>query len=130
MTQPEPLELETVDESRVERILARVLATGVVISAAFIAFGFLASFVVGWTGSLLGAPTVARDTTDFSGLATRLLQLQPLALVQAGLVVLVATPVFRVVVSVVAFWRQHDRLYVGITLLVLFLLLVSLGLLR
>ena len=56
--------------------------------------------------------------------------LQPLAIVQAGLVVLIATPVMRVVVTTVGFWRQHDRLYIGLALVVLALLAVSFLLLR
>ena len=42
-----------------------------------------------------------------------------------GLVLLIATPVVRVIVSTVAFYRERDRVYVAITLLVLALLLVS-----
>lgn len=117
-------------EERLERLMALILAVGVAISAVLIALGFAASFVVGWTGSLSGAETPATATTDFSGLLRRLLQLQPLAIVQAGLVLLIATPVVRVVVTAVGFWRQHDRLYVGLALLVLALLAVSFSLLR
>jgi len=117
-------------EERFERIAALVLTAGVAVSATLVAVGFAASFVVGWTGSLTGAPAPPTDTTDFSGLVSRLVLLQPLAIVQAGLVVLIATPVMRVAVTTVGFWREHDRLYIGLALLVLALLAISFGLLR
>ena len=43
-----------------------------------------------------------------------------------GLLLLIATPVARVALSLVAFVLQRDRLYVGITAFVLALLLASL----
>jgi len=47
------------------------------------------------------------------------------AIVMAGLLLLIATPVLRVAVSVLAFVYQRDRIFVGITTVVLTLLLVS-----
>lgn len=48
-----------------------------------------------------------------------LLALRPFAFAQAGLIVLIATPVLRVATSVVGLWLEGDRLYVAITLAVL-----------
>jgi uncharacterized membrane protein len=47
-------------------------------------------------------------------------------LIQLGLLLLIATPVARVVFSAFAFLRQRDCFYVGVTLLVLAVLLYSL----
>jgi uncharacterized membrane protein len=47
-------------------------------------------------------------------------------MIQLGLLILVATPLARVAFSVYAFARQRDRLYVGVTLLVLAVLAYSL----
>lgn len=113
------------NETRLERVLALVLLVGVAGAAALVALGFVGSFFVGWTG---GGP--ANDMTDFSGLAARLMALQPLAIAQAGILLLVLTPVFRVAVSVIGFAVERDRLYVALSLAVLVLLVVSLGLLR
>lgn len=52
--------------------------------------------------------------------------LNPLGLIMLGLLVLIATPVVRVMFSVVAFALQRDYLYVLFTLLVLSVLLYSL----
>jgi uncharacterized membrane protein len=46
--------------------------------------------------------------------------------IQFGLLLLVATPVARVVFAMVAFARQHDYMYVIVSLIVLIVLLYSL----
>lgn len=117
-------------EERLELLMRVVLTVGVIISAGLVAFGFGASFIVGWDGSLTGVQTVVTESTDFSVLLARLLVLQPLALVQAGLIVLIATPVVRVAVTLLGFWRQRDALYVILTFAVLGLLVISLSLVR
>jgi len=55
---------------------------------------------------------------------------EPLAIAQLGLLVLLATPIARVAVSVVAFALERDRIYTAITLAVLAILLASVFLLR
>lgn len=60
---------------------------------------------------------------------TGLLALKAQSIIVLGLLVLIATPVVRVVVSVIAFAIERDRAYVLITLLVLAILLVSIFLL-
>ena len=106
-------------------VVSAVLRTGVVTAAALTTVGFAMSLLVGWEGSLLGATTATSAPTDFSQLLSGLLALRPVALAQAGLVVLLATPVLRVATSVVGFWLEGDRLYVAITLAVLAILLGS-----
>ena len=110
--------------------VSTVLLVGVSASAILVAIGFVGGLAVGWSGSLLGAGPGATDPTDFSGLLAGLGALRPIAIAQAGLLVLIATPVIRVGVSLVAFAIERDRLYVALTSVVLALLLVSLVLVR
>ena len=51
----------------------------------------------------------------------------PQGLILAGLLILIATPVARVVFSLVAFAMERDRVYVVVTLIVLIVLLYSIG---
>jgi uncharacterized membrane protein len=111
-------------------VISRVLIVGVTVSAALIAAGFLASLAVGWSGSLIGAAASADPRTDFGALGRNLLAGRPIGLAQAGLAILVATPVMRVVASVFGFILEGDRLYAGITLIVLGILLASLFILH
>jgi uncharacterized membrane protein len=110
--------------------VSTVLILGVSASAVLIATGFVAGLAIGWNGSLVGASTAVSDPTDFSGLSAGLAVLRPIAIAQAGLLVLVATPVIRVGVSLAAFAIERDRLYVALTAGVLAMLLVSLILVR
>ncbi len=112
--------------TRFRDLVSGILIVGVVTSAVLIAVGFGASLAVGWDGSLRGLPVAVAAPTDFSHVANGLLELRPIAFARAGLLVLLATPVLRVLTSVVAFMLERDRLYAAITLAVLAILLVSL----
>ena len=116
-----------VTEARFARIVSLVLLVGVTVSAVLIGVGFVAALVFGWSGS---GPDATVDPADFSDLPERLRALQPLAITQLGLLVLIATPVVRVGFSVVGFALERDRLYVAITVAVLAVLLGSLLLAR
>jgi uncharacterized membrane protein len=114
----------TPDRFRV--LVSGVLIVGVVTSAVLMTVAFVASLAVGWDGSLRGLPASTASASDFSAVVAAGLELRPIAIAQVGLLVLIATPVVRVMASVVAFVLERDRLYAAITLGVLALLLGSL----
>ena len=62
---------------------------------------------------------------DLSGIVRNIRALNSYGIIQLGLLVLVATPVIRVILSVVAFALERDILYVVTTLIVLAVLLYS-----
>jgi uncharacterized membrane protein len=115
-----------VTPERFRVLVSSVLIIGVAISATLLSVAFLASLAVGWDGSLVGAAERVRSDADFSNLVTSFSRGRPIAIAQLGLLVLVATPVVRVLASVVGFALEGDRLYASITLGVLAILLVSL----
>jgi uncharacterized membrane protein len=90
------------DESldRLEQRLGVLLKTGVLSSAACLAFGLIAWFAVGQTAVSAAALTV-------------------------GLMLLMATPIMRVVVSLVAYLRMRDWFFVGTTVTVFILLAIT-----
>ena len=107
-----------------------VLLTGVSVAAGLITVGLLGSFVVGWRGSLLGLPHADIAIDTFADLGEGLRALRPQAISQLGLLVLVATPIGRVLTSLIAFALERDRLYVVLTSIVLAILLASALLIR
>jgi uncharacterized membrane protein len=111
-------------------IVSWVLLTGVSLAAVLLAVGLLGSLVVGWRGSLLGLPHADVSIVSFDALGEGLVAMRPQAIAQLGLLVLVATPILRVVTSFVAFAIERDRLYVGITAAVLAILLVAVFVVR
>jgi uncharacterized membrane protein len=115
-----------VNPGRLRILVSGILIAGVTVSATLMLIGFAASFVVGWEGSLTGAAPGAGGLADFGTMGQSLVALRPVGIAQLGLVMLLATPVMRVAASCAAFAVEGDRLYAGITLAVLAILLVSL----
>ena len=115
-----------------ERVISRVLRIGVNASLLFVAAGTLLSFSQGGgygtqpseVGRLTGPGGSFPRTVDW--LLGGILHLDGQAVIVAGLILLIATPVVRVAVSIVSFARERDRAYVVITAIVLGLLLLSL----
>lgn len=111
---------------RVEAIIAGVLRVGVVSSVLVTLFGVVLGFLQhpAWTekGPL---PIGSEVPTSLADLAAGLPAFHGPAWASLGLLLLIATPVLRVAVSVAAFAVERDRRFVGITLLVLALLVTS-----
>jgi uncharacterized membrane protein len=108
---------------RTELIISSVLRGGVLLSAAVIAFGVLLFYLRG--SPVFIYPSGRRFPTSLPGVWYGLAHGDPRAIVALGLVLLLATPVVRVAVSIIAFAVSRDRLYVAITALVLAILIFS-----
>jgi uncharacterized membrane protein len=67
-----------------------------------------------------------RSLRTITGILHGLVSLNPQSIIQLGLVVLILTPVMRVVFCVAGFARQGSRLYVAISSIVLLVLVYSL----
>jgi uncharacterized membrane protein len=116
---------------RVERIISAVLRGGVAMSLVLVVGGTVLSFV--------HHPVYVRSASELARLTrpgaafphtihdvlVGLREWRGQAVVVVGLLVLVATPVARVAISIVLFLATRDRVFVIITTLVLALLLLS-----
>jgi uncharacterized membrane protein len=123
----EPSRYSGPSDERVERIISGLLRIGVITSALIVFSGGLLYLLHDGRQPApnLGQfkPEQLRSPAHIWGEAVAL---QPLGLIMFGLLLLIATPVVRVIFSVVAFALQRDYLYVLFTLLVLAILLYSL----
>ena len=109
---------------RAELIISGVLRGGVVLSAAIILLGVALYYL----RTPRANPAIAQPDPfphSFPAILTGLAHADGLAIIALGLLILLATPVIRVAVSIVAFALEGDRLYVAITTLVLLILVVS-----
>ena len=82
-----------------------------------------------WLGRILGVGAVTSTAVLAGGLALQLAGVLPSAatvMTHVGLIILIATPVARVVASVVDFTMSRDWVFVTLTSLVLAILLGSL----
>lgn len=115
------------EELAMEQVIGRVLQAGVATAAIVVLVGAVL-LLVRHGGALPdfrtfgGEPEALRSV---SGIVRGVVAMDPRAVVQLGLVLLIATPVVRVLLTLIAFARQRDRLYVVITAVVLTVLLWS-----
>jgi len=115
-------------DQRMDLIMSRLLRTGVLLSAMFV--------LAGGALYLLRHPTPVTDYHNFqgepaefrtvTGILHEVLALRGRGLIQFGLLLLIATPIARVVFSVFAFLSRRDWTYVVVTLIVLAILFYSL----
>jgi|SRR5678816_1227491 len=115
-------------DEQFDSMLAHVLRAGVLLSALIVAFGGVTFLVRHGLERptyhvFRGEPQPFRTVT---GIFETARDLSGRGLVQLGLLLLIATPIARVVFSIVGFVQQRDWLYVGVTAVVLVLLAYSL----
>ena len=116
------------DDERVEGLIANLLRAGVLIAALVV--------IGGAVPYLAENPWAHVDYRTFHGVAGGLKSVRGIirtaftgdarGIMQFGLLLLIATPIVRVMFSAVAFAIERDRMYVGFTLTVLAVLLYSL----
>jgi uncharacterized membrane protein len=117
-----------VDDKSVEIFLGKFLRWGVLLAALVVFVGgvwFLAeSYEVRQNyRTFRGEPADLRAVPQ---IVHQAIALRPLGLIQFGLLLLIATPVARVLFSVLGFALERDWMYVVLTLLVLALLVYTL----
>ncbi len=125
-TQPVPPASQPAGEPQVVAatytIIGWVLQGGVILSAVVIAIGLL---LMSLQPNKFAPQQLQLFPHTFAQVGTELLALRPQAVIALGLLLLIATPVLRVAISMVAFAVERDWRFVVITLLVLLILLFS-----
>ncbi len=103
-------------------VIGGILQGGVILSAIVILIGV---FLLPFSPGGLSPERINHFPHTLADVGTGLLTFHPQAIITLGLLILVATPVLRVAVSVVAFEMEHDRKYTIITVIVLAILITS-----
>jgi uncharacterized membrane protein len=117
-----------IGDRQVERCIGTLLRTGVIAAAVVVLVGGI--FYLARHGgdaphyrSFQGEPAFLEHV---DGVLREALGLRSEAVIQLGLLLLIAVPIVRVAVSVIAYLLERDWLYVGVTALVLAILAFSL----
>jgi len=116
------------DDRRMEAIMGRLLQVGVTLASVVMLAGAVLYLVSHRTVAanysvFVGEPEALRDPGKLRG---QIAHRDSAALIQLGVLLLIATPVARVIFAVVAFLMERDWLYVAISLVVLSVLIFSL----
>ena len=115
-------------DQKVERIIGVLLQTGVLLSILVALIGM--TLYLGRAGRQVADFQVFRgepfDLRSAPAIVAAALAGRREAIIQLGVVILIATPIARVLLSLVAFALQRDRTYVVVTLIVLVVLLSGL----
>ncbi|MFQ5711321.1 MAG: DUF1634 domain-containing protein [Candidatus Geothermarchaeales archaeon] len=100
------------------KTVSMILRHGVLLSIAVMVFGLCLAAVTGNTD-------YPRGNVSLTWLTIGLSSLNPAAIIFLGFLVLIATPVLRVSISILIYHHMKDRVYTLITTVVLLILLLS-----
>ena len=123
-----PIHDTAAEDRRIDEIIGTLLRSGVILSAAVVLIGgvlYLAQHgsLPAHYATFQGEPSGLRH---ISAIFRDAFALDARGIIQLGLLLLIATPVARVIFTVFAFAYERDWTYVVVTLIVLSLLLYSL----
>jgi len=115
-------------DERVERILGTLLQSGVIISGLVVLAGGVVYLLRYGHDPVQYENFVAERESlrSLRGIGRNAMHGDALAIVQCGLLLLIATPVARVVFSIIGFALEKERLYVALTVIVFLILIYSL----
>jgi uncharacterized membrane protein len=112
-----------------QQIIGTLLRVGVLLAMAVVLIGgvlYIISDGAAHTDYSTFVPGNS-DLTSFSSILSGLLHFDGKAIIQCGILLLIFTPVSRVILSIVSFFLERDYLYVVIGLVVLTIILFSLS---
>jgi uncharacterized membrane protein len=115
-------------DQRIENVIAQLLRAGV-LTAALVVIGGAIPYLASNPRSRANYRSFHGEPLELKtvhGIVHSAFSGDLLAIMQLGLLLLIATPIARVVFSVFAFAREGDRMYVAFTLIVLAVLLYGL----
>jgi uncharacterized membrane protein len=129
MSEATPSAVDPAADQRLDELLGNLLRAGVLIAAAVVLAGGVLHLVQ--HGREEVPPyTQSRKQPEYlrslTGIVTDAFTGDSRGIIQLGILLLIGTPIARVVFSVFAFFQQRDHLYVVVTIIVLVILLYSL----
>lgn len=122
------------DQHDIDLIIGKLLRIGVIVSCAITVFGGIIYLFqhqepvtrfknVADNGGLFeGAPDYLRE---FSSIIPQVFNFDGAAIIQLGVIALIATPILRVFFSLISFVIEKDKLYIFISFLVLVIIFVN-----
>jgi uncharacterized membrane protein len=119
---------QLIQDRDVEKIVGKLLRFGVITASLVVLLGGILFLVQNGTQ---GRPDYhifkgeENSYITFYGIFMGIFSFKPMAIIQFGVLLLIITPIMRIVFSLFAFALEKDKLYVVITLIVLAIILGS-----
>lgn len=107
------------EKKTIERKISIAMRIGVSIAALFMIIGFLLLLVTN------NNSINTYNSIDFIELIKNLTNFNPYSFMMLGIFLLILTPVLRVLLSIILFIKEKDKLYTLITFFVLLILIIS-----
>lgn len=120
--------IRTDKDQDIENIMGNLLRTGVIAAAVIVAFGAAIylhkyGFSIPQYSLFKGEPAELRN---IGGIFKEAFSFNSRGIMQLGLLILIATPVARVIFAIIGFSIEKDYMYTAISVIVLCILLFSL----
>ncbi len=114
-------------DENLEAIIGNLLRVGVLVSATIVGVAGLFYLIQHHADSVNYANfhIECSSLRTLPGIFRSAMRLRTDAMIQLGLVLLIATPIARVVLAALGFYFERDRLYVAVSLVVLAILIFS-----
>lgn len=112
----------------IEQLVGRLLRVGVVTASVIVCVGGILYLIKMGADPMPSYAQFKGESAGFTtsnGIFSGLLSGRAKGIVQFGVLVLIATPIMRIVFSLIGFTLEKDKLYIVITLIVLCVMLVS-----
>ncbi|MFD1258156.1 DUF1634 domain-containing protein [Mucilaginibacter terrae] len=120
-------DIEHIDNKDIQQIIGWILRLGVIISMLVVLIGgclyiYRHSTETVHYSRFVGVPEFVHTP---GGIWHGILTFRGRAIIQAGIILLIATPIVRIMFSAIGFVLEKDWLYTGISLLVLAIIIIS-----
>nr|WP_042001412.1 DUF1634 domain-containing protein [Capnocytophaga canimorsus] len=110
---------------KTNQIIGNVLRIGVILSVVTVIMGLFLNFSENNFKQIAFQENDAINQNYFQHFYSLLIQGESLGIVALGVLLMLATPILRLILSLLLFLKEKDFLYVGITLLVIGILIWS-----
>jgi uncharacterized membrane protein len=114
-------------DEKLQTMIGNLLRAGVLFSAAIVSAAGVV-YLIQHHSDVIAYRAFHMESADLRvlpGILRSAARLHTDAIIQLGLVFLIATPIARVALAAVGFYLERDRLYVAVSLIVLAILLYS-----
>ena len=115
-------------DQRLETFIGNLLRTGVLLAASIVAMGGIL-YLVQHHADKIDYQAFHEESSELrtlKGICDQAAHFRSVGLIQFGLLLLIATPIARVILAVVGFYLERDHLYVVVSAIVLGILAFSL----